>query len=171
MHRRQPLPRLWLMTDERQGEALWDALERLPRGGGVVFRHYSLGSFDRRKLFAKVRAVARRRRLTLLVAGLPLLGGDGVHGRRGSGLRSASAHDLTELRTAERAGADLVFLSPVFATRSHLGVAPLGARRFALLAHQAKVPVIALGGMNAARFRGLGGAYGWAAIDAWSAEA
>ena len=26
MRSRQPLPRLWLMTDERMGEALWDAL-------------------------------------------------------------------------------------------------------------------------------------------------
>ena len=30
MRRRQPLPRLWMMTDERQGDALWEALDRLP---------------------------------------------------------------------------------------------------------------------------------------------
>src|SRR3546814_3022387 len=42
MHRRQPLPHLWMMTDERQGETLWRALYRLPRGAGVVFRHHSL---------------------------------------------------------------------------------------------------------------------------------
>lgn len=169
MRRRQPLPHLWLMTDERQGERLWRALERLPEGGGVVFRHYGLLPADRRTLFEQVRAVSRRRRLTLLVAGMPLAGADGAHGRPGAGLRSASAHSLRELKAAERAGADLVFLSPVFATRSHPQAKPLGARRFALLAHQAKVPVIALGGMNAARFRDLGGAYGWAGIDAWSA--
>ena len=28
MPRRQPLPRLWLMTDERQSEGLWEALDR-----------------------------------------------------------------------------------------------------------------------------------------------
>ena len=169
MHRRQPLPRLWLMTDERQGEMLWRALERLPRGSGVVFRHYGLPRPDRRRLFEAVLDLSRRRRLTLLVAGAPLPGANGVHGRRGAGVRSASVHNLRELRAAERAGANLVFLSPVFATRSHPGAKPLGRRRFALLAHQARVPVIALGGMNAERFRALGGAYGWAAIDAWSA--
>ena len=167
MPRRQPLPRLWLMTDERQGEGLWAALERLPRGGGIVFRHYSLDRPERRALFEKVRAAARRRGLVLLVAGLPLPGADGVHGRRGAGLRSASVHNLRELKAAERAGADLVFLSPVFATRSHPGAKPLGPRRFALLAHQAKVPVIALGGMDAEKAQVLGGAYGWAGIDAW----
>ncbi len=77
-------------------------------------------------------------------------------------------HNLRQLRTAERAGADLVFLSPVFATRSHPKARPLGVRRFGLIANQAKVPVIALGGMDADKARRLHGAYGWAGIDAWS---
>jgi len=163
-------PRLWLITDERQGDTLWTALERLPRGSGIVFRHYTLSATRRRALFAKVRAIARRRDLLLVVAGGPLAGGDGVHNRRGAGIRTASAHNLRELRAAERAGADLVFLSPVYATRSHPGGKSLGRRRFALIAHQARVPVIALGGMNAERFRTLGGAYGWAGIDAWASS-
>ncbi len=168
MRRRHPLPRLWLMTDERQGDGLWSALERLPEQSGIVFRHYSLGQSERRQLFERVKAVSRERRLTLLAAGAPLPGADGVHGRRGAGLVSASVHNLRELRAAERAGVDLVFLSPVFATRSHPGGRPLGPGRFALIAHQAKVPVIALGGMDAEKARSLGGAYGWAAIDAWT---
>jgi thiamine-phosphate pyrophosphorylase len=169
MRRRQPLPRLWLMTDERQGERLGSALERLPRGSGVVFRHYSLAAGERRALFRKVRAICRARGLLLLVAGRPLPGADGSHNRRSAGIRSASAHNLRELRSAERAGADLVFLSPVFPTRSHPSARPLGPQRFALLAHQARVPVIALGGMNEERFRALGGAHGWAGIEALTA--
>ena len=38
MQCRQTLPRLWLMTDERVGDALIPAVERLPRGAGTVFR-------------------------------------------------------------------------------------------------------------------------------------
>lgn len=170
MPRRHPLPRLWLVTDERQGEALWAAIDRLPTGAGILFRHYSLSRSGRRALFEEVKRVARRRRLLVVVAGEPLSGGDGAHNRRAAGIRTASAHNLRELRAAERAGADLVFLSPVFATRSHPGRKPLGSRRFALIAHQAHVPVIALGGMDAARFRKLGGAYGWAGIDAWASS-
>src|SRR3569623_1397251 len=71
MQRRQPLPRLWLMTDERQGEALWAALEKLPRGAGIVFRHYGLPAKERRRLFARVHAIARTKRLLLLAARLP----------------------------------------------------------------------------------------------------
>ena len=168
MHRRQPLPRLWLMTDERQGEALFAAISRLPAGAGVVFRHYSLAKGERRAVWERVRMEARSRGLTLVVAGPALPGADGAHNRPGRGLRTASAHNVREIRAAERAGAHLIFLSPVYPTRSHPGAAALGPRRFALLAHQAKVPVIALGGMDADKARTLGGAYGWAGIDAWS---
>jgi thiamine-phosphate pyrophosphorylase len=168
MHRRQPLPRLWLMTDERQGEALFTSIARLPRGAGIVFRHYSLAPAERRALWDRVRSAANASGLMLVVAGPTLPGADGAHNRPGRGLRTASVHNLREIRAAERAGAHLLFLSPVFPTRSHPGAAVLGPRRFALLAHQTKLPVIALGGMDAEKARTLGGAYGWAGIDAWS---
>jgi thiamine-phosphate pyrophosphorylase len=167
MPRRHPLPRLWLMTDERQGEGLWRALERLPTGAGVVFRHYSLPLRERRRLFEKVRKVARRRRLLLLVGGGGPRG-DGVHGRRGPGFWSASVHDLPDLKTAERSGAQLIFLSPAFPTRSHPGRPPLGPVRFGLISRQARVPVIALGGVDARKARRLSHIYGWAGIDAWT---
>jgi thiamine-phosphate pyrophosphorylase len=168
MPRRHPLPRLWLMTDERQGDELLAAVARLPRGAGIVFRHYATPARERRALWEEVRRIGRRRGLCLIAAGPVLPGANGTHNCRGAGIRTWSAHNLREMRAAERAGAKLVFLSPVYATRSHPGAPPLGPGRFALLAHQARVPVIALGGMDAQRFRALRGAYGWAAIDAWS---
>ncbi len=121
---RQPLPRLWLMTDERQGDGLMAAVGRLPDGAGIVFRHYSLQEDARRRLFERVRDAARRKEHLLLLGGSAELarawGADGSHGRGpGAGLRSAPAHDLAELRTDEAAGAALVFVSPVFASRSH----------------------------------------------------
>lgn len=75
-----------------------------------------------------------------------------------------TAHSLREIRRATRA--DAIVLSPVFATRSHPGVAPLGSVRFRLLAQRAATPVIALGGMTARRAAALG--TGWAAIDGLS---
>ena len=173
MQRRQPLPRLWLMTDERLGDRLLAAVEGLPMGAGMVFRHYGLGEPDRRALFDEVKAVARRRGLMLLLAGpadqAEAWGADGSHGRGpGSGLRSAPVHDWAEIRAAERDGADLLFLSPVFATRSHPGTRPLGPARVSLLARQTHLPVIALGGMNDVRVRRLREAYGWAGVDAFA---
>jgi thiamine-phosphate pyrophosphorylase len=167
MGHRHPLPRVWLMTDERQGEGLWRALEVAPAGAGVVFRHYSLPPRQRAALFEQVRRQARSRGLVLVSAGRRLPGADGVHNGRGTGLRTASAHNLREIRRAERRGAELIFLSPVHATRSHPGALPLGPRRFTALARQTPLPVIALGGVSEERFRSLRGAYGWAGIDAF----
>ena len=168
---RQPLPRLWLMTDERL--PLLAALHRLPAGGGIVFRHYSLAEAERRALFDEVQGIARQRRQVLLLAGpaaqAEAWGADGSHGRGpGYGLHSAPVHDLAEIRAAERDGTDLLFLSPVFATRSHPGAQPLGPSGFNRLARRTDLPVIALGGMNALRARRLREAYGWAGITAWS---
>lgn len=169
MRRRHPLPRLWLMTDERLGDGLWSALARLPRGAGVIIRHYGLPAPERRALLARIERIARRRGLVVLGAG-GLVARDGAHnGRARRGLRTASAHDRREVIAAVRAGADAVFVSPVFATRSHAGARGLGPVRFGLLVRGVPVPVIALGGMDARRGRRMAalGAYGWAAIDAW----
>lgn len=174
MRARQPLPNIWLMTDERLGARLLDAVAALPHGAGIIFRHYSLPARDRRFLFEEVKAAARARDLRLLLAGpaedAELWGADGSHGRGpGVGIRSAPVHDLAEIHAAERDGAEFLFLSPVHATRSHPDATPLGLERFAALTRETRLPVIALGGMNAARARETArrGAYGWAAIDAW----
>jgi thiamine-phosphate pyrophosphorylase len=172
MRARHPLPHTWLMTDERMGDSLWAALARLPRGSGVVFRHYGLESTARRALFARVSKVARRRGLLVIRAGAELLGrGEaGVHAQRGRGLRTQPAHSRREAVAAVRAGADLLFVSPVFATRSHPRAKALGRVRLGLLIRGLPVPVIALGGMDARRAATLQpiGIYGWAGIDAWT---
>ena len=163
MPTRQPraLPKIWLMTDERQGDALFDALARLPKGTGVIFRHHATPRAQRRALFKQVRRIAKRKRLLLILAGTPrdAIGwrADGNHGRspHRSRIRTAPAHNARELIAAERAGADLILLSPVSTTRSHPGGRALGRVRFLELARRATTRVIALGGMNAARARSL----------------
>ena len=180
MPRRHSLPAVWLFTDERMGESLWTALTRLPwRNAGVIFRHDHAP--DRAQLARRVRAIAKARGLIFIVAGSPKdalrWGADGVHlrapARRRGGSRplivTASAHDASELVAAARAGADIVFLSPLHATRSHKQAKLLGRVRFGLLARRARLPVAALGGMNARRFRTdrAVGATAWGAIDAW----
>lgn len=158
----EPLPRLWLMTDERMGEALLDTLRRLPRGSGVVFRHYSLGRAERQDLFDKVERIARARRLMLLIGGQD-------HGRK-RGAITAPVHSIPERITAERNGARLIFVSPVFATASHPNAKPLGRLGLGRIMRGSQVPVIALGGMDAKRARSLAimGIHGWAGIDAFS---
>jgi thiamine-phosphate pyrophosphorylase len=175
MRTRQPLPRIWLVTDERQPDLI-AAVGRLPPGAGILFRHHGLQEAERRALFSRVRAAAGPEELVLLLAGSPAVarewGADGWHGwEAGEGLRSAPVHNLDEVRRAEAQGASLLFLSPVFPTRSHPGVRGMGTRRFARLARLARRPVIALGGVTQASGAKLMrlGAHGWAGIDAWNA--
>lgn len=164
------LPRIWLMTDERLGEDLLPAIRALPRGSGIIFRHYATPPKERRMLFDAVQNLARRGGHMLLLAGSPRMargwGADGTHGRH-PGSVTAPVHNLRELRLAERLGVRILFVSPVFATRSHPDARSLERIGLARMAHQTRRPVIALGGMTAARFKTLSrtGVYGWAAID------
>ena len=111
----------------------------------------------------------------LLLAGSPTLarswGADGTHGRH-RGSVTAPVHNLRELREAEWLGARLLFVSPVFATRSHAGAKGIGRLGLARLVHQTDRPVVALGGMTHARFKALRktGVWGWAAIDGLSVK-
>lgn len=163
------LPSLWLMTDERLSDGLWAALARLPRGAGVVFRHHATPPAERRRLFTAVTRRCRARGLVLVTAGGEWLGRGAAVTHGGRGQLTGSAHDRREAVAAARAGARLVFVSPVFATRSHPGAPALGPLRAATVARGLPVVRIALGGMDARRFRQLRalGFHGWAAIDAW----
>ena len=178
MARAKTLPALWLITDARNDAVLDRALARLPRGSGLIYRHYHLAGPQRLARFRALRRAARARGHVMILADSALTarewGADGIYGsprslwpRRQGLLHLATAHDMAELGLAARLGADAALLSPVFATRSHPGGAILGGVRFRLLARQSALPVIALGGMTASRARALRWPR-WAAIDGLS---
>lgn len=183
--RRARVPTLWLFTEERlggrnPGDSLWAAVQALPRGAGIVFRHYGWPRAERRALLQKLEAIARRRQLILIGSeirgasgGRHLPGGARIRHRPAKGLLTAAAHSRSDLLQGFRLGADAIFLSPVFPTRSHPGAPALGPVRFGLAARAAPGLVIALGGMNKARARRLAplGAAGFAGIDCWMATA
>jgi thiamine-phosphate pyrophosphorylase len=172
------LPKLWLISDERNDAALENALRRLPRGSGFLYRHYHLGERERFERFLVLRRIARARGHVVLLSDSALTarewGAGGIYGaprtlwpRRRGLLHLATVHDLSEIGLANRLGADAVLLSPVFATRSHPGGGALGPSPFRLLAQHSRVPVIALGGMDAHRALTLKWPR-WAAIDGLS---
>lgn len=178
MARLKPLPDIWIVSDARNDAVLERALAAVPRGSGLIFRHYHLPGPERRARFAALLRLARSRgHLVALAADARTArrwGADAVYGSTrsltgGPALpRLVSVHSSRELALARRA--DAVLLSPVFATRSHPGAFGLGPLRFRLLAVQSLAPVIALGGMNAAAARRLKWPR-WAAIDAFCDEA
>lgn len=175
--RQRPWPRSWLMTDERLGEHLWAAIDRLtPKESGIVFRHHSTAPEPRSAIGRRIADICARRGFTLAVArdeGLArTLGAALVHNPAELPVRlpfSRSVHSLDEAQAAREAGAALVFVSPVHPTRSHPAAKPLGKPLALRIAKTAGVPAIALGGMDRRKFAGLqrDGFYGWAGIDAW----
>ena len=167
MTQNHPLPLIWLLSDARNDARLEEALCRLPPGSGFVYRHYHLAERERRARYIALYDRAKRRGHTVVLAGDEGWCSDGTYGsvRRGdTGLFLATAHDAAELGAAARAGADAVFLSPVFATASHPAAPTLGREHFLCLANRSDIPVIALGGMTAERARELGWPR-WGAID------
>ncbi|MEM6856928.1 MAG: thiamine phosphate synthase [Pseudomonadota bacterium] len=174
----QTLPNLWLLSDERNDATLEDALRRLPRGSGFIFRHYHLPDPDRYQRFWELRRIAKAKGHTVILADSALTasdwGADGVYGaplalwpRRKGLIQLATAHNSREIAQAQRKGADAVLLSPIYATRSHPGAPALGPVRFRLIAGLARIPVIALGGMTPSGARRLATSR-WAAIDGLS---
>lgn len=166
------------MTDERLGERLWEAIDELPHGGGIVFRHYSLPADGRLRLGAKVAAAARDRGLVLAVAGsrrlATELGAALLHNPDSPGGLPCSmpVHDEGQARAARDIGAALVFIAPMFPTRSHPGVSLLDVNQAEALARLAACPAITLGGMDRGRFLDLdaaipGAFHGYAGIDCW----
>ena len=180
MRRRHPLdlPRIWLVSDARNDAHLPAIIARMPRGSGLIFRHYHLPAPQRRARFAELARLAQARGFAVVLAGsiaeARMLRADGAYGpptrlMRGTAGQSAmiclaTAHSLAEIAAARRARATAILLSPVFATASHPGARAMGPLRWRMLAMRAGLPVIALGGMDAKRARQLGAAR-WAAIS------
>ncbi len=183
MRRRQSgntLPTLWLISDARNDAVLERAIARLPRGSGLVFRHYHLPPEQRRQRFVQLAKRIRNRGGVIVLAGDAQLArrwrADGYYGAPASGaatgglIRLLTVHDMRELARANATkGSTQTLISPVFATRTHPGGAHLGVPRFATLTRLSRLPVIALGGMTRARARHIGAVIdGWAAIDGLS---
>lgn len=168
-------PRQWLFTDAVRLPDPLPLIRRLPRGTGVIFRHYDLPG--REALGREVALLCRARGLPLLLAGAaPLLprhlaaaghhlpqhqarGRGGIRRRKGL-VMTAACHDLPAIIAAARLGAGAVFVSPVFVTASHRDALPLGPVRFAGQVQAARrqgMLVYALGGISAASLQRLSG--------------
>jgi thiamine-phosphate pyrophosphorylase len=160
--RRKPpcLPRLWLFTDDRRLPDPRASVANLPRGrAGVVLRHDH--DPDRAMLGRDLAQICRARRLVLVVAGdgrlaaalkagVHLRGGYRTGALRPAGTVTSSAHSVPDLKRAQRAGADLIFLSPAFPTASHAGEPGLGPLRWAASARRVGTQqgIAALGGVD-----------------------
>lgn len=157
---RKPLPALLYFTDPQRTPDPEAIAARLPRGSAVVYRAF--GAADAQAVALRLKAIARRRGLMLLIGADEALaarvGADGIHlperlahraprirARRPGWLITAAAHSPR----AARARVDAVVVSAIFPSNSASAGKPLGPNRLAGLVRVAASPVYALGGVNA----------------------
>jgi thiamine-phosphate pyrophosphorylase len=178
---REPPPNLYLLTDPARTPDPARLMRRLPRGAAVIFRAF--GQPEILKEAHRLRALARSRGLVFLVGAdarlAAQLRADGVHlperlmglgpalrRRHPLWLITAAAHGPRALARAARLGLDAALLSVVFRSQSASAGHAMGPLRFAAQVRAARLPVIALGGVDARTARRLVGsrAHGLAAV-------
>ena len=172
------LPPALFVTDPARTPQPERIVAGLPKGWGVVYRHF--GAPDWEAVAASLVQLCRARGLALLIAADPSLaakvGAGGVHwpfrmrsqiGRwRGRfRLQTMSAHSAGELKIAARFPVDAVLVSAVFPSLSPSAGKAMGGLRFRNLAREAGLPVYALGGVTADTAGAAAGAAGFAAVD------
>ena len=135
----------WFIVDRPVDAAMLSIVRRLPPATGVLVLHGARSG--------PLVRLARARGLRLAE----------------EGRHAARVHDLSELRRALLRRLPLILLSPVHPTSTHPGRQPIPRMRAAAYARLANRRLVALGGMDGARFRRLAplGFQGWAGISAF----
>lgn len=165
------LPPLLVFTDPTRVPDPAGVASRLPAGAGLVFRHFGIAAAE--ETAWQLRTITEQRGVKLLIgqdaALAERVGADGIHLPQRSRamawelrqahtewLITAAAHalgpeDQTDPSHLATEGLDALVLSPAFATQSPSRVRkPLGAQQIGALVSASKLPVYALGGINAA---------------------
>ncbi|MEM1148838.1 MAG: thiamine phosphate synthase [Pseudomonadota bacterium] len=178
------LPRLLLLTDPERVPDPIAVVRGLPRGSGVIYRHF--GRDDRVQLAARLSRLCRQKRFVFLIAADPVLamrvGANGVHWpemhahqarkwRKRFKLQTASAHSRRAVRQNDCFKVNTVLLSTVFVSNSSSAGAPIGAVRYRQLARSSPIPLYALGGVNAENAQRVADVSGLAAIEGFVSAA
>ncbi len=175
------LPDFFLLSDDQRLADPLKTVARMPRGSAIIVRHRHKG--ERRRLAFALKPVCRRREIMLFIANdIDLAigcGADGIHfseaaiwrnatrlrtvasrhschnGHHRPFLISAAAHCLNSALRAGRGGADVILLSPVFATRSHPEARTLGVLRITAITRDLSTPIYGLGGITGPNLKRL----------------
>jgi thiamine-phosphate pyrophosphorylase len=166
-----PVPPLLLVTDRRQARRPLREVVAAALAAGcrwVSVREKDLPPDEQILLARSLLPLARAKGATLMLHGEASLardaGTDGVHLPSGRDLAAAraligrdkllgvSVHTVTEVEAIDPADVDYVLAGPAFETASKPGYGPeIGRKGLADIARAARVPVLAIGGINAAR--------------------
>jgi thiamine-phosphate pyrophosphorylase len=166
-----PHPPLLLVTDRRQARQPLAAVVAAALAAGcrwVSVREKDLPEDEQLGLVRMLRPIAKKHGALLMLHGEAALaqaaGADGVHLPAGSDpvavramlgpdkLIGVSIHTVTEAEAIAPGSADYAIAGPAYETASKPGYGPeIGRKGLGDIARAAKVPLIAIGGLNATR--------------------
>ena len=166
-----PKPPFLLVTDRRQARRPLPDIVRAALAGGcrwISLREKDLSDDEQLALARTLLPMIHRSGASLMLHGeaalARTLGVDGVHLPAGSDANAARAllgperlvgvsiHTVTEAEAIDPKAADYAIAGPAFETASKPGYGPeIGRRGLAEIAAAARVPVLAIGGLNTTR--------------------
>lgn len=170
-------PLLWL-TDPARTPGLECILPALPRGSGVVYRHF--GEAVRMETARTLAKLCRLHGLYLLVSNDPelaeLVHASGVHWpfrsrqrakywRTRFSIMTASAHSRSDLANLNPNVFDAAIFSTVFPSESPTACQPVTPIRFRKIAGQSPLPCYGLGGVTAHNVSKIADFAGLAAVS------
>ncbi len=156
-------------TDRKKITDFEKIIKTLPKNSAIIIREYDLEKKDREIFAKKIINLARPQGLKILIGKDISLAkkvkADGIHFsdfdklpliflKRESFTKkflfSFACHSLKSVLKAKKLKADMVFISPIFATTSHVGQKTIGLKHLAKFAFNSKNSnyLYALGGIN-----------------------
>lgn len=157
------LPKMFFFTDRKRIANVFDVVENLPENSAIIIREYDLKADERLSFAKQIIVIAHRKNLKVLVGKdwnlAEEIGADGVHfsdldqdfmipKNRHKLILSYSCHQTESIIKAEKLNVDLVFYSPIFASKSHPNQQPVGINGLRNFTKKTLLPVYALGGID-----------------------
>ena len=178
-------------TDRKRCADLILAIRNLPKNSTVIFREYDLEIKEREEMARKIIKICREKNHKILIGkNLALarkLRADGVHfsdrdklpvqifNRKNlprEFILSFACHNFLSVLKSHQIKADIIFISPIFTTKSHPNVSPLGLAQLSKIIRMSKIPIFALGGVNKQNIRILQkvGAQGFGGVEIFNTK-
>lgn len=172
------LPSVWVLTDPHRMPDPEFIANRLPRGWGMIYRHF--GAPDRSDVARSLLRICRKRGCTLTIGNDPGLAkavrADGVHwpewrareARKWRGafdIMTSACHSRLAIKRLNELPIDGILCSVVFPSRSPSAGKPMGAISFRALTRRSLLPLYALGGVNSSTAGRVAGMAGLAMVD------
>ncbi len=191
-NKKSQLPASIFFSDRTKISDLETTIKSLPKNSAIVIREYDLDKKDREIFTRKVLALARPLGLKIIVGKDIFLAkkikADGIHFSDLDHLPiqflqkktfakkiifSFACHNCKSILRAKKLGTDIIFISPIFPTTSHLNAQGIGIKNLAKISLKTKSSsyphqsLYALGGINSKNLSSVRklGLSGFAAIS------